>query len=353
MSWLNLAILFGVAGVITGAAIPIIGRICFRLGLLDMPGEHKRHRFPTPNLGGVAIFLGFWGAAAVAYHLAPIMAGELGHSLRYIIIGSIIIFVTGLIDDVSNLSALVKLMAQIAAGLILYLGGLRITVLFIPFYGPVGLGLLSLPITLVWLVGVTNSINLIDGLDGLAVGVSAIAALALLFVGIYLQLATVMVFTAAVMGACLVFLYFNFYPAKIFLGDSGSLFLGYLFAVISILFPIKSYATAAVFIPLVALGVPILETVLSFVRRTVTGQKFYVADNRHLFHYLAAWGLTKGQVVWMFYALSGVFAVFSGAMFIFDRRAVFTVLVVFMVVILGLLLKLRLAFVKRNGKDSY
>ncbi len=155
------------------------------------------------------------------------------------------------------------------------------------------------------------------------------------------------------MGACLVFLYFNFYPAKIFLGDSGSLFLGYLFAVISILFPIKSYATAAVFVPLVALGVPILETVLSFVRRTVTGQKFYVADNRHLFHYLAAWGLSKGQVVWMFYALSGVFAVFSGAMFIFDRRVVFTVLVVFMVVILGLLLKLRFAFVRRNGKDSH
>ena len=335
-----------------GVLIPLICRICFRAGILDMPGEHKRHRFPTPNLGGISIFFAFWGAVAFSYWSFPALAEELGPFLYYIIAGSVIVFLTGLIDDLTGLPAMVKLMSQAIVGLILFYGGLRISILFIPLYGPVELGFLSLPITLFWLVGLTNCINLIDGLDGLAAGVSAIAALALLFVGLYFNLITVTVFTAAIIGACLVFLYFNHYPARIFMGDSGSLFLGYLFAVISILFPLKSYTTAAVFVPLVALGVPIIETGVSFVRRTATGRKFYMADNRHLFHYLSASGLSKSQVVWLFYLLSAVFAVFSGAMFIFDKRAVFTILVVFMVVIFGILFRFRFAKCVKNGEDD-
>jgi len=352
VKWIDLFIVFAVAGVATGICAPLISRICFRIGLLDLPGEHKRHRFPTPNLGGIAIFIGFWAAIIVAYRLFPVVPQELGRFLYFVIAGGVVVFLTGLIDDLSELSALIKLMAQIIVGLILYAGGLKITVLFIPLHGPIDLGYLSLPITLLWLVGVTNCINLIDGLDGLAAGVSAIAALALLFVGIYFSLATVMVFSAAVIGVCLVFLYFNHYPARLFMGDSGSLFLGYLFAVITIIFPIKSYATAAVFVPLMALGVPIIETVVSFLRRTATGRKFYQADNNHLFHYLAASGLSKSQVVWMFYLLSAVFAVFSGAMFIFDKRAVFTLLVVFMVVIFAVLFRLRLAHMRKNREDG-
>jgi UDP-GlcNAc:undecaprenyl-phosphate GlcNAc-1-phosphate transferase len=210
-----------------------------------------------------------------------------------------------------------------------------------------------MPITVIWFVGVVNCINLIDGLDGLAAGVSAIAALALFFVGLAFNIITVLVFTTAMIGCCLVFLYFNHYPARIFMGDSGSLFLGYLFAVITVLFPIKSYATAAVFIPLVALGVPILETVVSFVRRTATGRRFYQADNRHLFHYLAAMGLSKSQVVWSFYLFSAMFAVCSGAMFLVDRRMVFTILVVFMVVILAILYRFMLAQRRKNKKETF
>jgi UDP-GlcNAc:undecaprenyl-phosphate GlcNAc-1-phosphate transferase len=338
---------------VTGLIVPAISRFCFRYRILDMPGEHKRHRFPTPNLGGIAIFVGFWVAVGFSYVRYPALSAELGQFLYYIIAGGVIILLIGLIDDLSELSALIKLLSQIIAGLILYVGGLKITVLYIPIHGAVELGFLSLPITLLWLVGVTNSINLIDGLDGLAAGVSAIAALALLFVGISFHLTTVIVFTCAVIGSCLVFLYFNHYPARIFMGDSGSLFLGYTFAVISILFPLKSYTTAAVFVPLVALGVPIIETVVSFIRRTAAGKKFYKADNRHLFHYLASWGLSKSKVVWTFYMLSAVFAVFSGAMFIFNKRTVITILVVFMVVIFGILFRLRLAHVKRNRKDGH
>lgn len=352
MNWADCLIIFAVGGVVTGILVPIICRIGFRWGALDMPGAHKRHRFPTPNLGGISIFIGFWAAVIFAYRSYPALSLELGQFLYYIVAGAIVIFLIGLIDDLSGLSAPVKLISQMISGLILYVGGLQITVLFIPVLGPVELGILSLPITLLWLVGVTNSINLIDGLDGLAAGVSAIAALALLFVGLSLSLMTVIVFTTAIIGVCLVFLYFNHYPARIFMGDSGSLFLGYMFAVVSIIFPIKSYTTAAVFIPLAALGVPIIETIVSFVRRTATGRKFYTADNRHLFHYLASFGMSKSQVVWSFYLLSAVFAIFAGAMFIVNKRVVITILAFFMVVILAILYRLMLAHIRRNREDE-
>lgn len=351
MNWLDLLKIFAVAGILTGVSAPIIGRLCFRFGILDLPGEHKRHRFPTPNLGGVVIFAGFWAAVGFAYFSFPAVSQELGRFFYFIFAGAVIIFLIGLIDDIGDVSAPIKLVSQIAVGLILYIGGLRITVLFIPVYGPVALGIFSCPITLLWLVGVTNSINLIDGLDGLAAGVSAIAALAILFVGITFHLMTVMVFTAAMIGVCLIFLYFNFYPAKLFMGNGGSLFLGYLFAVISMLFPIKSYTTAAVFVPLLALGVPVIETIVSFVRRTAQGTMFYRADNRHLFHYLSASGLSKTQVVWLFYFLSAVFAISSGAMFLFERRTVFTLLIVFMVVIFAVLSRFVFTYARRNGKD--
>jgi UDP-GlcNAc:undecaprenyl-phosphate GlcNAc-1-phosphate transferase len=349
MSWSDFLILFLISGFFAGLMIPILCRFCFRAGFLDLPGEHKRHKFPTPNLGGIAIFLAFWITVIFAYNHYQPLHHELFPVFFYIFAGGVLVFLTGLIDDLSGLSALFKLTAQVVVGLILYQGGLRISILYIPLHGPVGLDMLSLPVTLLWLVGLINSINLIDGLDGLAAGVSAIAALALLFVGISYNLVTVMVFSVVVIGATLVFLFFNNYPARIFMGDSGSLFLGYIFAVISILFPIKSYTTAAIFIPLLALGVPVIETVASFWRRVITGQRFYKADNRHLFHFIETLGFSKAKVVWAFYFLSAVFAVSSGAMIIFDRRLVFTILVVFMVVIFGILIRFTLANSRKNG----
>jgi UDP-GlcNAc:undecaprenyl-phosphate GlcNAc-1-phosphate transferase len=352
MNWSDFLIMFLISAVSTAVMVPVLCRVCFRSGFLDLPGQHKRHKFPTPNLGGVAIFMSFWVAIVVAYNRYGLFYDELSPYFYFVVTGGVLIFLTGLIDDLSGLSALFKLASQVMVGLILYHGGLKISILFIPFHGPVQLGIISLPVTLLWFVGLINSINLIDGLDGLAAGVSAIAALALLFVGIYYSLVTVMIFSVVVIGATLVFLYFNHYPARIFMGDSGSLFLGYIFAVTSILFPIKSYTTAAVFIPLVALGVPVIETAVSFIRRTVTGRKFYKADNRHLFHFVAALGLSKAQVVWAFYLLSAVFAIFSGAMIIFDRRAVFTVLVIFMVVIFVILFRFTLANGRKNGTEN-
>ncbi len=352
MNWINTFIIFAIGAGATFILSPAIISLCLRFGFLDLPGEHKRHRFPTPNLGGIALFLGFWAAVAFAYFRFPALSLELGKFHYHIFAGGIIIFLTGLLDDLSELPALGKLVMQIAAGAVLYLGGLQITILFIPFVGPTELGYMSFPVTMIWIVGIINCINLIDGLDGLAAGVSAMAALPLLLIGIYFNLTTVVVFCTAIIGISLAFMYFNQYPARIFMGDSGSLFLGYIFAVISLLFPIKSYTTAAVFVPILALAIPITETVVSFIRRTLSGGRFYRADNRHLFHYLAASGLSKLQVVWLFYILSGFFAVFSGAMFIFNKQVVVTILAVFMVVIFAILFRFRLMYLKKNGREG-
>ncbi len=351
MNWIDCLKIFFGAGAVTVILIPIINRLCFRFGILDMPGEHKRHRFPTPNLGGLSIFIGFWAAVIFAYTQYPALGYELGGILYFVVAGAVIILVIGLIDDLNELSAPIKLAGEVIAGIIIYLGGLKITILFIPFFGPVELGYLSLPVTLLWFVGVTNCINLIDGLDGLAAGVAAIAALAILFVGIAFELVTAIVFSLALIGTCISFLYFNHYPARIFMGDSGALFIGYIFAITSMIFPIKSYTTAAVFLPLLALGVPIIETLVTFIRRVATGHKFYEADNQHLFHYLAESGLSKAKVVWTFYLVAAVFAVFSGAMFIFDKRIVMTILAVFMVVIFVILFRFRLARIKKRMED--
>ncbi|MEE9441550.1 MAG: MraY family glycosyltransferase [candidate division Zixibacteria bacterium] len=352
MNWFDLAKIFAVAAAVTAILVPVISRLCFRLGLLDMPGQHKRHRFPTPNLGGLAIFVGFCAAVIYSNIQFHFLSEELSGILNYVVAGGVLIFLIGIVDDISGLSAPVKLTGQVIAGLIVYLGGLKISILFIPLYGAIELNGWALPVTLIWIVGVTNCINLIDGLDGLAAGVSAIAALAILFIGIVFSLSSVMVFSIGIMGSCLAFLYFNHYPAKIFMGDSGSLFLGYLFAIISIIFPIKSYTTAAVFIPLIALAVPIIETLISFTRRVATGKSFYRADTRHLFHYLTAYGFSKSKVVWLFYLTSSVFAILSGAMIIFDKRLVTTILVIFMVVIFAILFRFRLAYNKKLTEDE-
>lgn len=343
MNWFDLSIIFAVAGVVTAILVPVISRLCFRLGLLDLPGHHKRHRFPTPNLGGVAIFAGFCAAVIYSNLQFHFLSEDLSGVLNYVVAGGVIIFLIGIVDDIAGLSAPVKLAGQIISGLIVYMGGLKISILFIPMYGAIELNGWALPITLIWIVGVTNCINLIDGLDGLAAGVSAIAAMAILFIGIVFNLTSVIVFSLGIMGSCLAFLYFNHYPAKIFMGDSGSLFLGYIFAILSIIFPIKSYTTAAVFIPLIALAVPIIETLVSFTRRIATGKSFYQADTHHLFHYLTSYGFSKSKVVWLFYMTTSVFAILSGAMIIFDKRIVTTILVIFMVVIFAILLRFRLS----------
>jgi UDP-GlcNAc:undecaprenyl-phosphate GlcNAc-1-phosphate transferase len=329
-------------------------RLAERFGLVDRPGRHKRHRRPVPDVGGVVLFVALWLSLGICMLLSPAVRAELGPSLLYVFAGAVLIFLVGFADDLKPLSAWSKLAAQTAVGLLLYRGGLMIDPITIPFAGSYEIGSLSLVITVVWVVMLTNAINLIDGLDGLATGVSLIAALTLVIIGTLYSAGPAVLFAYALIGFLVVFLIFNRYPARIFLGDSGSLQIGYYFAVISLLVPIKSYTAAALYLPLLVLGVPLMETAISFSRRLMSGRNVMKADRRHLFHYLALAGFSPRAIVAIFYLLSAVFGAFALAMYFLNRLVVFGLLVLFMVVIsaLFLIFMARLSRSTRGRRDG-
>lgn len=333
MIWPQWVVGFVVAGAVTFVLIPRLISFAHSQNLLDHPGQHKRHSRPVPLLGGVALFVALWLSVAVAILAFDSIQTALAGSVLYILLGGLIIFLTGLSDDLRPLSAWTKLFSQVAAGLVLYMGGLQIDPLSIPFYGPVEMGPFSVIITIVWVVGLTNAINLIDGLDGLAGGVSLVGALSLSVLGWLFGVPEVALFTSAMVGFLVVFLWYNFYPARIFLGDNGSLQLGYYFAVISLLVPVKSFTAAALYVPLLALGLPLLEAVLSFTRRLVSGRNVMAADRRHIFHYLALAGFSPRTTLFVFCGLSTGFGLLSIAMFFWNRLLVLGLLILFMVVI--------------------
>lgn len=335
-------------------SVPLLIRFSHRHNILDMPGKHKRHKQPTPFLGGVALFLAVWLTVGISYLLFYGLFETLNHSIIYIFFGSLMILLVGLSDDFSPLSAWVKLAAQAAAGVLLYLAGLKIVFLTIPFSGTmIGIGALSVIVTILWVIVLTNAINLIDGLDGLASGVSLIAAVTLLVVGQLYQVGAVLVFVLVLIGFLSLFLYYNRYPARIFLGDSGSMQIGFYFAVFSLAIPLKSYTATALYVPVVALGVPLMEVLSSAIRRSVQGQNIMRADRRHLFHYLSLMGFSRRKVIIIFYVLAMIYGLFAVAMFFLNRMIVFGLLVFFMVVIFGAFFILLSKFSERlkpNGR---
>jgi UDP-GlcNAc:undecaprenyl-phosphate GlcNAc-1-phosphate transferase len=307
--------------------------LCRRYSLFDHPRRHKRHKVPVPTLGGTAILIAFWVGIIVYLLLDTEAFPGIRTSLPNILIGSLLIYGVGLADDLRPVSAWVKLAAQVAAGLLLYFGGLSINLLSLPILGTTALNGLSVVITVFWVIALSNAINLIDGLDGLAAGVSLIAAAAMMVVGIIYMIDSVILFSLVLEGALLAFWFFNRYPARVFLGDCGSLLIGYIFAVISLVVPIKSFTTAALFMPLVVLGVPLTETVSSFLRRLAAGKNVMKADRRHIFHYLAYAGLSHRQIVYLFYLSGLFFGLISIGMLLFNRMLVLSLLLLFMVVI--------------------
>jgi len=313
--------------------LPRLIGLSHRYGLLDMPGLHKRHKRPVPVLGGVGLFAAIWLTLLTVRLVFPESFSDLAESLIYIFLGAFLVFLVGFSDDLKPLSAWIKLLAEVSAGLILYMGGLRIDPISIPFHGSIMIGQWSIAITVLWVVGLTNAVNIIDGLDGLAAGVSLIGAITLIIVGVVYNVGSVLVFLYSMVGFLAIFLVYNRYPARIFLGDSGALQIGFYFAVISLLVPVKTFTAAALYVPLLALAVPLLEISVSFWRRLAAGRNVMQADRRHLFHYLSLAGLSPKQVVHVFYGLSMTFGLFALAMIYMNRRIVFAALVLFMVVI--------------------
>jgi len=292
-----------VALAISLSATPAVKWFAHRVGAMDVPKDSRRvHTHPIPRLGGLAIFVGFV--------LSVVFFADITIQFRGVLLGAVIIVAVGVVDDIMSLPALLKFFIQIIAALVAVFHGVVIDIFSNPFFFStaqyINLKFLSIPITVIWIVAITNSVNLIDGLDGLAVGVSTISSIAMLIIAYMVSDHNVAVVLAALTGACLGFLPFNFNPAKIFMGDTGALLLGYVLATVSILGLFKFYAVVSFAVPFLVLALPLLDTSLAFFRRLLKGQNPMSPDRGHVHHRLIDMGLTQKQAVAVLFTVSGL-----------------------------------------------
>jgi UDP-GlcNAc:undecaprenyl-phosphate/decaprenyl-phosphate GlcNAc-1-phosphate transferase len=321
MFYLTLVICFFAAILLT----PLVKKLAFKIGATDKPNHRKVHVKIMPRLGGLAIFLSFIIGILIVkpnggyeYHLP-------------IVIGSIIIILTGMFDDVKEISPKLKLAGQVAAAAIVVIwGNLNIEFIKLPFGGQINFGFLSIPFTMIWIIGITNAINLIDGLDGLAGGVSTIALVSIAGMS-YIQgnvyvTAIALIVAASTSG----FLLYNFHPAKIFMGDTGALFLGYIIGVLSLL-GYKNVTFISLIIPVIILGVPISDTFFAIIRRLVNKQPLSAPDKSHLHHCLLRTGFSHQQTVLLIYAMSTVFGLVA---FIFSQATVWGSMIVILTLLI-------------------
>lgn len=306
--WVLYIASFSTAFAISNVMTPVAKKLSLKVGAIDYPKARGMHAKPMPRMGGIAIVVGFLLTLLLLYRF---MDHKQSHQITGFIIGSGIIVVLGMFDDCFNLRARFKFLVQIVAALVVIYSGVRINVVFWPFNA--ALQKLSVPITLLWIVGVTNAVNLIDGLDGLAAGVSSIAALSLMALCIITGDEIAVVLTATLAGSCLGFLPRNFNPAQIFMGDTGATFLGFTLAVTSVLGVFKGYAMLALVVSMLSLGLPIFDTLFAMGRRIAKGESIMSPDRGHLHHRLIDKGFTQKQAVMILYGISilcGLLAIF-------------------------------------------
>lgn len=296
--------------IIQAAITPFIRRLAFVLGAVDNPNARRVNKKPMPTLGGLGIFVTYnIGAFVLLREQFPT------HELFSVLLASSVVVLTGMIDDILELKPRQKMIGIFVAALIIYfLAGIRMNVLNLPFiHHEIHLGWWSLPITIFWILALTNAVNLIDGLDGLADGVSMISLITMGIVG-YFFLHTHQLYVPIacfMLAACLLgFLPYNFHPAKIFLGDTGALYIGFMIAILS-LKGLKNVTFISLLVPIIILGVPITDTVYAMIRRWLNKQPVSQADKHHLHHQLMKMGLTHRQAVLTIYALSLIFSFVS------------------------------------------
>lgn len=293
---------FLLAFFVTYFATPVVKNLASRFNAFDLPNARKVHQAPVPRLGGLAIYIGFLAAIAAAVVLSSLLGVKIDtRSFLGILLGGSILVGVGIIDDLRELRPTTKLIWQLVAALVVIYFGVEITFITNPFNGLWPIGVLAVPLTLLWLVGVTNAINLIDGLDGLAAGVTAISALTLFFVALRTHQIGAAILLLALGAAALGFLRFNFYPAKIFLGDSGSMFLGFILASSSVIGVLKTTLVVALIVPVLILGVPIFDTLFAIGRRLKEKKHPFEADNKHIHHMLLRAGFNTREAVFSIY----------------------------------------------------
>ncbi|MEW6193637.1 MAG: hypothetical protein AB1521_00595 [Bacteroidota bacterium] len=319
---------FSLAACLSVIFTPLIIKLAVKIGAVDKPNSRKIHKIPTPRLGGVGIFIGFVSTLLVINYFFP--EAELKNlrdkfNLLLIGVALTLVLILGIYDDIKNLKPGHKFFFQLIAAALVYLSGFQISNATNPFSGEsISLGIFSLPLTVLWIVGITNAFNLIDGLDGLAAGISLIAGITIFAISLLNNDANSALIGIALAGSLFGFLRFNFNPAKIFLGDSGSLFIGFLLAVLSIQSSTKGSTAFSMIIALLALGVPIIDTLISMLRRMLAwflpGQTAHISiaqklhsmflpDKRHIHHQLLASGFSQRSTVLLLYLVSSAFGV--------------------------------------------
>lgn len=291
-------IAFAIGLVITFATTPLVSKLAVKIGAIDKPDARKVHHGAIPRLGGLAIFAGYIISLIYCFPASQM------HELLGLVLGTCILVAVGIWDDVKQIEPKTKLMGQIIAAAVLCAYGIRVDFLSLPGGGTLFLHYWSVPLTIFWIVGFTNIVNLIDGLDGLAAGISGIACLVVSVVLISMGQYTCGVAALGLAGAICGFLPYNFNPAKIFMGDTGSMLLGYTVAAISVMGVVKTAAVAALAVPAIVLGLPILDTLFAIVRRKISGRPIFKPDKGHVHHRLLAQGLSQKQAVLMMYAVT-------------------------------------------------
>lgn len=299
-------IVLSTAIVFVVSSIPFVNQIALKHHKFDLPSTRKVHQRPIARLGGISICLGTMLALAVVGLVASesIFSTAVSSKVAWVLLGSFAFFLIGLADDLVSLSPVLRLMMQFFVASSVWLAGVRIDFLTLPGIGLANLGWLSLPITILWLAGVVNAINWIDGLDGLASGVSCIASITVAMVSLFTGQPTVALVMLALAGSLIGFLYYNFNPAHIFMGDGGSYFIGFTIAGISIVGLVKSATITAIVLPFLILAVPILDMVAVILARLKNGQSPMAADKRHLHHRLLKIGLSHRFTVLFIYTLA-------------------------------------------------
>ena len=300
----SLILSFAIAFVVSLATTPLAIKIAPKVGAMDIPKDNRRmHNHAMPRFGGMAIFLGVLTSMVIMLNMSS--------KIMVIIAGGACMYILGVVDDIKTLRARTKFFFQIAIAIVMYMNDIRVSFLSNFFgYGRSELNeIFCFVVTIIWIVGITNTVNLVDGLDGLAAGTTAIASFAIAYVGyihgMYLSASALL----ALAGGALGFLPFNFYPSKIFMGDSGSLFLGFMMSTLSVIGLVKQATVVAVIIPVLVMGFPIFDTLFAIFRRIINRRPIMEADRLHLHHRLITLGYGQRRATLMLYCTSGIMSV--------------------------------------------
>lgn len=339
---------FVLAFLLASIATPVVKKIAFKIGAVAYPNERTMHKEPMAVGGGLAIFFGFIVTVLI---FIPSIGFEQMTQFSGLIIGATLITAVGLLDDIYNLTPKIRIVFQVLAALIAIYTGTSITSISVPFIEAqqIEFGYMSNIITLFWIVGLTNAVNFLDGLDGLAAGIASIASLVLMAIAILfgdpLVAGFAIVLTASLAGACLGFLPQNFNPAKIFMGDTGSTFLGYALAVISIQSMLKTYTALTLIVAVIVLALPIFDTVFAIFRRAINKKPIHMADRGHLHHRLVDRGLSHKKAVITLYIISGSFGIAAILIVMQDVKLAVLIIAFIFVVWLG---DLCISYFKKN-----